>query len=202
MLTIIKINRKITERRECVHVLNVWLWAQCVTTNNSQSFAPEHFAQYLKPHCFLGKQYWRQNNFCVRIHLRCSGFRRPECQDKHWLITGQEEPRLFHSFFAQPWRQAICLPSGLCKGLLVGFGKGFNSLRHASLQRIAALLQKQISPQCLSKIFSQKIQGVTPGVASHPTNSPAVTELGSCSSLVRSDFRQVWRSVGYKSQET
>ena len=68
-----------------------------------------------------------------------------------WKGEGQtaKVTSLFHSLLAQPWRQAICLSSGLCKGLSVPFLKHGNSHQsheptmHYNLPRIQCLLANQ-----------------------------------------------------------
>ena len=84
---------------------------------------------------------------------------------------GRFKGRLFHSLLAQPKRQAICLPFGLCKGNVNGFWK------------TTAIPSSHVSPECTATRGNPNLYADQPIINIISTDSPTATRLGLCSSL-------------------
>ena len=98
--------------------------------------------------------------------------------------TGPHLPwiRLFHSLLAQPWRQAICLPSRLFKGLSVASENGGNF--HFSYEPAMHCSLSKRHWTCRYPLFIFK-QMMKPDIGHVPyhTGSLAANRVGLCNSL-------------------
>ena len=83
--------------------------------------------------------------------------------------------------FAQPERQAICLPLGLCQGTVNGLEKTWKFPPVISAHIELRLRQSQ--PIMSQQITKERCQPIG-GHVSYPTDCPNATRLALCSSLV------------------